>query len=348
MTPNQCQSAAYEISDPAQIPPSPTVSVLMLAYNHEAYVRQAIESILEQEVDFPFEIVIGEDCSTDRTREILLQYQSQRPELFRIVTAGVNVGMNENFKRTSEACRGKYVAICEADDYWVDAKKLSLQLAIAESRPEVSFVVHNAMVVPYGQARHLMASMNSDVIFGAKDIFDERGQFAATASYFMKREVLSSLPSWLDTAPVIDFFIEAYSQLLGVGYYMQKTMSIYRVGQPGGWTDKTFKSEYNAIAFQYKMIECISKMIQDFSHFEKLLKKRRAYASRIIMFKSASISKECFSYYFERCYSFLSLSERGIARLGPSVFRTWYRISWRISCFMLRFSRCQKKINTSV
>lgn len=125
---------AEEISEIVRIP-APLVSVLMLAHNHEAYIAQAIESILGQQCEFPFELIIGEDCSQDRTRGICLDYQKRYPGIIRVVFSNENVGMHRNFARIWYRARGKYIAMCEGDDYWIDRDKIAKQVAWLEERP---------------------------------------------------------------------------------------------------------------------------------------------------------------------------------------------------------------------
>lgn len=118
----------------------PLVSIFCLAYNHRDYIEQAIEGFLMQKTDFEYEIVIGEDCSTDGTREIVFEYASKYPEIIRVVTSDTNVGMVENAHRTKLAIRGKYTAICEGDDYWIDPYKLKKQVDFLESNPDYGLV----------------------------------------------------------------------------------------------------------------------------------------------------------------------------------------------------------------
>jgi glycosyltransferase involved in cell wall biosynthesis len=118
----------------------PLVSVPMLTYNHEKYIAQAIESVLKQKTDFLFELVIGEDCSTDGTRDIIESYGRQYPEQIKIVTSVTNVGALANNIRTTKACRGKYLAILEGDDYWNDEFKLQKQVDFLEQNPQFGIV----------------------------------------------------------------------------------------------------------------------------------------------------------------------------------------------------------------
>jgi glycosyltransferase involved in cell wall biosynthesis len=121
----------------------PLVSVKMITYNHAPFIAQAIEGVLQQKTNFPFELLIGEDCSTDGTREIVFDYQKKYPDIIRVVTSDKNVGMKKNGLRTLRACQGKYVAFCEGDDYWQSPFKLQKQADYLESHPECGMVYSN-------------------------------------------------------------------------------------------------------------------------------------------------------------------------------------------------------------
>jgi len=114
----------------------PVISVCMITYNHQAYIARAIDAILEQESPYTFELVIGEDLSTDRTRAICLEYERRYPRVVRVLDANANLGITVNFARTLSACRGKYLALCEGDDFWTDSSKLHKQVKFMEEHPE--------------------------------------------------------------------------------------------------------------------------------------------------------------------------------------------------------------------
>ncbi len=123
-------------------PFQPKVSVMMITYNHEKFIAQAIEGVLRQKTAFPIELVIGEDCSTDRTREIVLAFQNRHPDIIRALTPQTNLGMGRNCVETIKACRGEYIAICEGDDYWTDPEKLAKQAALLDAHPEHVLCFH--------------------------------------------------------------------------------------------------------------------------------------------------------------------------------------------------------------
>ncbi|MBB6600005.1 glycosyltransferase [Luteimonas sp. MC1825] len=124
-----------EISDMTQLSPAPVVSVAMVTYNHESWIRNAIEGVLMQEAPFDYELVIGEDCSSDATRSIVLDYQRRFPSLIRVICSERNVGPAANHGRVIDAARGEFLAFCEGDDYWCNPRKLAAQVALLQADP---------------------------------------------------------------------------------------------------------------------------------------------------------------------------------------------------------------------
>ncbi|WP_373032846.1 glycosyltransferase [Sulfurovum sp.] len=123
------------------------VSVFMITYNHEKYIAEALDSILMQEVDFRYEIVVGEDCSTDNTRQILLEYRDKYPDKFKLLLHNENIGMMPNVISTLKACTGKYIAMLEGDDYWADPLKLQKQVDFLDDHEKYICTFHNYSVV---------------------------------------------------------------------------------------------------------------------------------------------------------------------------------------------------------
>lgn len=129
-----------EISDPRALPAEPRVSIAMITYGHDRFIAEAIEGVLAQETDFPFELVIGEDRSPDHTMAIVRSFAEKRPDVIRIITSGSNVGARPNGLRVHRSCRGGYIAYCEGDDYWHHPRKLQMQVDLMEADPRVVLV----------------------------------------------------------------------------------------------------------------------------------------------------------------------------------------------------------------
>ena len=124
----------------------PTVSVVMITYNHENYIRQAIEGVLMQKTLFRYELIIGEDCSTDKTRQICFEYKNKYPDQIKLLLPQTNQGIMQNFYSTLRESNGKYVALCEGDDYWTDPFKLQKQVDFLEANEEYSLCFHKVNV----------------------------------------------------------------------------------------------------------------------------------------------------------------------------------------------------------
>lgn len=119
----------------------------MLAYNHERFIEQAIQSVLAQRTDYQFELIIGEDCSPDKTREIIRKYEQQYPDKLRPLYREKNMGMARNMLDCLKHCSGKYIAFLEGDDYWTSPDKLQMQTDFLESHPDYAAVYHNWEIV---------------------------------------------------------------------------------------------------------------------------------------------------------------------------------------------------------
>ena len=136
-----------EMSDTEKLCKHPVVSVQMCAYNHEPYIRQAIEGVMMQQTDFEFELVIGEDCSQDKTREICFEYQKKYPDKIRVLWWHENVSkLGGNSRRVQARCRGEFIALCEGDDYWIDPLKLQKQVDVMRKYPNVGLCFCGAKI----------------------------------------------------------------------------------------------------------------------------------------------------------------------------------------------------------
>ncbi|MBO0588603.1 glycosyltransferase [Sporosarcina sp. E16_8] len=218
------------------------VSINCITYNHEDYIADAIESFLMQKTNFDFEILIGEDCSTDDTKKIVERYANQYPEKIRVITSAQNVGFRKNSQRIFENSKGKYIAECEGDDYWTDPYKLQKQVDYLEQNPECTFCFHNAVLVKAnkkvipGVQTHLIKKSN--YYFHGGDSNYSVGElallgFIPTASFMYPKHLMDNLPEWCSTAIVGDVPIKLITTSYGYAHYLDETMSVYRTGVKG-------------------------------------------------------------------------------------------------------------------
>jgi glycosyltransferase involved in cell wall biosynthesis len=123
------------------------VSVCVVTYNHEAYIEACLQGIVSQVLDCDYEIVIGEDFSSDGTLAICKKFAAEYPGLIKLISGTSNLGMTANGLRTFAACSGEYLAICEGDDYWIDPNKLQRQVDYLDEHPDYSMVAENGRVI---------------------------------------------------------------------------------------------------------------------------------------------------------------------------------------------------------
>lgn len=147
---------------------APLVSVCCITYNHAPFIRKAIEGFLMQKVNFPIEYIIAEDCSTDNTLAICKSYAEKYPDIIRIITSEHNVGGIENERRAMLAAKGRYIALCEGDDYWTDPLKLQKQVDFLESHPDYSVTFHRYKIHYLNEDR--WENDNIGCLFEGKDI----------------------------------------------------------------------------------------------------------------------------------------------------------------------------------
>ena len=117
----------------------------MVTYNHEKFIRQAIDSVLFQQVDFAYEIFIGDDVSTDLTRKILLEYQNKHPDNIKLIFRDKNLGCQENLLDVVKACKGEYVALLDGDDYWTSPLKLAKVVKFLDENAECPMCFHQIL-----------------------------------------------------------------------------------------------------------------------------------------------------------------------------------------------------------
>jgi len=211
----------------------PFVSVSMITYNHEAFISQAIEGVLIQETDFPVELIIGDDCSTDRTREICLAYQKKFPDKIRVLPREKNLGITGNSTDVFKNCDGKYVALCEGDDFWTHPQKLQKQVDFLEANPDFAMCSHNAIVIynNKNKASHELTDNKKDV-FTFDDVVKKNFSMPTNSCVF-RNNIFQSLP---DSFPMFDWAVHLLSSSKGKIKFLDEVMSVYRKHE-GGWTN---------------------------------------------------------------------------------------------------------------
>lgn len=228
---------------------SPMVSVVMIAYNVEKYISEAIESVLNQEVDFPYELVIGEDCSKDRTREIALAYESKYPDKIRVLQHEKNLGLTPNCIATHNACKGKYIALLDSDDYWTNTQKLQKQIDFLEQNPEFTGCGHQSMkIFDLKQRDESLFGEISDKTYTLDDMITHR-KFH-TSSFVYQKEIWDKCGGIPSSISSNERAIYPMVAIFGKIYYMKENMCVYRFTGKG----LTSRVDYNELETDFNMI----------------------------------------------------------------------------------------------
>lgn len=165
---------------------NPLVSIGVITYNQEKYIEQCIDSLLMQKVNFKYEIIIGEDCSPDNTREILLRYKEKYPDIIKLILHDENVGPAQNINGVNRMATGKYLVFCEGDDFWVDENKLQKQFDFLEGHPEYSAVGHNCFYAkPNGEVIYKAVGSKKDRVYTMNDYLN-KGAFIHCNTIFIR------------------------------------------------------------------------------------------------------------------------------------------------------------------
>ncbi len=244
----------------------PAVSVCSVTYDHEKYIAEAIDSFLMQQTDFPFEVLINDDCSTDNTANIIRGYEKEYPNIIKPIYQKENQysqGIKVNAKFNLSRAKGKYIALCEGDDYWTDPLKLQKQVDFLDSHKEYNMVFHNAELQHHTENGVTIKPFNPEEKsrdYTADEIL--RTWSVATASVLCCNEGQYRYLEDNAWFPVSDtpYFIKCAS--LGKLYYMAEQMSVYRRVPTGLMNSAKFKSVENNLVF----IEYFKSLHNDFGN----------------------------------------------------------------------------------
>ena len=233
-----------------------TVSIFLLTYNQEQFIAQTINSILMQKANFNFQIVIGEDCSTDGTRSICETFAEKYSNKIKLLPAlEKNIGLIANYMRTIKACEGKYIAICDGDDYWIDENKLQKQVSFLEDNPNYSIVYSKLKkLFPDGtfkesiQRKLKQAGDFDDLVF--------ENVIPSVTVLFRNRQNISAVPTWITNFPYGDW--PTYLWILKDGgkiHFMDEITAVYRMHI--GVSAQVRKSSSNTLLVNLGILKCI-------------------------------------------------------------------------------------------
>lgn len=217
------------------------VSVLCAAYNHEKYIRDTLEGFVIQKTNFKFEVLVHDDASTDRTAEIINEYQKKYPNIIKPIfqkenqySKGIKIGRDILAPRAL----GQFIALCEGDDCWIDKNKLQMQYDYMIANPECTVSTHNALLYnQYNGRKKKMLNINHEKDYYINDFLNMKRWFP-TASIMIHKRIYINRPKCIAMSDRGDYPLLLYGVLNGYIHYFPDVMSKYNYGVAGSWTER--------------------------------------------------------------------------------------------------------------
>lgn len=240
------------------------VSVICLAYNHEAYIRQTLEGFVMQETAFAYEVLVHDDASRDQTAKIIEEYERRYPDLIKPVFQRENQfsqGISIVRSFLQPRVRGKYIALCEGDDYWTSPHKLQKEYEALEAHPQVDICAHASWILfAGGEMRESSVSAN-DRVLTADEVIRGLGDYVNTNTLMYRARLDETLPDFRK-ANDLDYALQIHGSLRGGMYWLHDKMSVYRTDVPDSLTNRD-KDNPQALRKHFlamvEMLDCLNR-----------------------------------------------------------------------------------------
>lgn len=325
------------------------VSVRCTVYNHEPYLRQCLDGFVMQKTNFRFEAIVHDDASTDGSAEIIKEYAKKYPNIIKPIYETENQWSKKDgslARIMNEACKGKYVALCEGDDYWTDCNKLQKQVDYLEMHDDCSMVCSKASL--FSETRNCIIgqkacySQSQELV--PQDVIIKGGLFIPTCSTVIRNEILDNYPDYCVKCHVGDFPRHIYCVMRGKGYYMNDAMSVYRVENPNSWVGRNLNAKTTAgrLADMLSEVLMLQGFKADYPQYSETFDERIFIYLR---FNIPSRNKDAkghkmFSNIFEEEIKSLNRRKRFAILLASSNFSFLLRYYERVEHFIQRHGFC--------
>lgn len=308
---------------------TPLVSICILTYNHASYIAQTLDSMLSQKTAFRYEILIHDDASTDGTDKIIKEYADRHPEIIKPLFEEENQFSKSEIKNISgiynfPRAQGRYIAMCEGDDYWTDDTKLQQQVNYMEEHPNCTLCFHSAVRINKGVlGSGMMRPYIGSRIVKPEDIIAKKTGYP-TASLLMRADLMKQLPEFYMKAPIGDIPMQLTMAAGGYGYYIDKPMCAYRYFTQGSWTRDMFTGD----DYKEKQDKYLKQMLEMYDAFDEFSKHRFsnsvAQAKERITFGSAVNTRKYDVIFDKKNHSYfreLPFIDRTLLMIGNIRFR---------------------------
>jgi len=271
----------------------PKVSIKCITYNHEKYIEDALEGFLIQETDFPFEICIHDDASTDKTADIIRKYEKAYPRIFKTIYQVENQYSQGNSPGhiVNKICKGEYIAVCEGDDYWVDPKKLRIQVQYLDAHPEIVISSFDAIIIDE-QGRMVSKSKLPDVHkrdYAPEELIQGKA-WLLTLNWMHKNIDVGGIPERHNVLNGDTFLTSLLGQHGGSHHHTDIQSSVYRMHKGGIWSSLDKINKIDAQLNTYFWMYSYYKRIGKEKYAQEYLKKyRQKFADRFTFFEVLGI-----------------------------------------------------------
>lgn len=319
------------------------VSISCITYNQEKYISEALESFLMQKTNFKYEILIHDDASTDKTVDIIRKYEKKYPDIIKPIyqtenqySKGTKINVVYNYPRA----QGKYIALCEGDDYWTDNNKLQTQINYMEQHPKCTLCLHSSIAV--SKDNEFLGKLfyyKENRIATAEEIISQTVA-GATSSMLFPTSLVSCLPNYYFFAHIGDYPLKIYLASKGCVYHMSKIMSAYRVSVGVTSWILSKDTNYNNSNRVIKMLQGFNKCT-NYQYDEAVTQEilRRKFLAEVGMMNLKEVKKN----KYKKLYKALSFPNKSKLIIG-CYFPILYKPAKKINFIIQKLIRSVRRI----
>ncbi len=275
------------------------ISIIMVTYGHEKYIREAIEGVLMQQCNFEIELILANDCSPDATDVIISEFLTthSKAEKIRYIKHDKNIGMMPNFIYALQQAHGNYIALCDGDDYWTDPYKLQKQVGFLEANLDYELCFHKVKILkPNGElVEDFITKVPED--YETQETLARLGNYIHTPSVVF-RNVIKEFPPEISLSPIGDYFLYMLLVEHGKLHYFEDEMAVYRFGVGMHSTHTQIKMAKANFKLFTLLLSCfnnskinqiiLERQLNAFDNFEHLVRReyKEAFVSHHVFFKA--------------------------------------------------------------
>lgn len=294
------------------------VSIICNAYNHEPYIRDALEGFVMQKTTFPFEVLVHDDASTDDTASIIREYEAQYPEIIKPIYETENQYSKQDGslgRIQYGRVKGKYIAMCEGDDYWTDPMKLQKQYDALESHPELDLCATGAKTEKEGRIVGKVVPADENTVFTPEEVILGGGGFVATASLMYRTDIRKNPPPFFKMMG-LDYFLQILGSLRGGMLFIADDMCVYRLVTQGSWSSRMSNNLVEYREHEEKVNKILLQLDEDtLGKFHKVIIKEIRKNQFSTLKRDREYKAMCAPEYKEFLQE-LSVSRRMMVRVG--------------------------------